>query len=431
VYSWAYLPLLAGSTLLALTSPPRFNRETRILDVALCLIVLVGAAQLVPLPLRVIGALAPGALSVRRALTLGGLPSSVPLSIDPRSTLEGLAIFAAAVSLYWSARRTFAFGGVRLICRVIGWLGLLMACAAIVQLGVSRGRIFGFWTPRDTGSLPFGPFVNRNHAATWLVMAIPVCFGYLLARLRANGAPRGGRLPLFRHALDARTIWLAGSATVMLLALAMSLSRSGAIAFAAASALAAVFARSRLDSVRRAWAAGAVVVAALAVLQFADVIAVANRFGQSAQGTARRVHIWHDTIAMCRSLWPTGSGIGTFQNAMLLFQTGDRTYYFNDAHNHFLQVAAEGGVLLAVPVLAGVMALAAAARARMAAEVSGLLWIRAGAATGLLAVTVQSLWETGLRTPANAVLAAVLAAIVTHPSRNSGAPPAVRSDPWR
>jgi hypothetical protein len=50
----------------------------------------------------------------------------------------------------------------------------------------------------------------------------------------------------------------------------------------------------------------------------------------------------------------------------------------------------------------------------MTAEVSGLMWIRAGAATGLLAAAVQSLWDTGLRMPANAALAAVLAAIVTH-----------------
>jgi len=39
--------------------------------------------------------------------------------------------------------------------------------------------------------------------------------------------------------------------------------------------------------------------------------------------------------------------------------------------------------------------------------------------SGLVGAAVQSLWETGLTTPANAVLAAVLGAIVVH--RGQGA----------
>ncbi len=431
VYSWAYFASLGVSAILLVVSPPRFDRGTRLLDAAVCLILLAALLQAVPLPSNIIAAIAPGALALRRELTLGATPGLVPLSIDARGTWQGLAVLAATFFLYWGARRAFASAGVRLVARVIGWLGLLLACGAVVQLGTSPARIYGFWTPRDPGALPFGPFVNRNHAATWLVMAIPLCFGYLLARLRSAGAPQAGRLAAYRRALDSRTVWLLGSAAIMLVALAMSLSRSGVTAMVSAAAFSAVLARSRLDSARRAWAAAAVIVAALAVLQWADVPAVATRFGQSSQGAAGRVHIWQDTLALCRALWPTGSGIGTFERAMTVFQTGDRTYYFNHAHNHYLQVAAEGGVLLSVPVIVALVALAATARARLLAETSGLLWMRAGAATGLLAAAVQSLWETGLRMPANAALAAVLAAIVTHPARRRSANADVRSGSWR
>lgn len=412
MYPWAYLPWLGGCALLAVIVGPRFERETRLLDVALCLILLAGVVQLVPLPSGVVKTVAPGVASLHSTLTLDGSRSTMPLSIDPRSTLQALAIVGAAVLLYWSARRTLASGGVRVTCQAIAWLGLLMGCGAIVQLAVSRGRIYGFWSPHEMGATPFGPFVNRNHAATWLVMALPVIFGYLLARLRP--APGARVRTQVRHALDARTVWLLGSATVMLVALAMSMSRSAIIAIATAATAAIVLSRSRFDSVRSAWAAGAVLVASLAVLQFADVIAVAGRFDESSQGPSGRMHIWRDTLLICRSLWPSGSGMGTFQDAMLVFQSGDRTYYFNHAHNHFLQVAAEGGVVLGVPTILALVGLAGAARVRMTAEVSGLMWIRGGAATGLLAAAVQSLWDTGLRMPANAALAAVLAAIVTH-----------------
>lgn len=373
---------------------------------------------MVPFPRDVLSAIAPGNLVVQDALRLGARPAFATLSIDSGATARAAAILAAVIALYWSARRTFAAGGIRQVCRAIGWLGLLEACVALVQLGASRNRIYGFWTPLERGTLPFGSFVNRNHAATWLLMAIPLSFGYLVARLRSTRD--GERAISLRNTFDGRTVWLIVSTTAMLLALAVSLSRSGIVALFAAAVAAAIVWRSRLDRVRARWIAAVLGVGAIAIMLFADPAAVLERFGQTSDGPSGRFHIWRDTLAMCRALLPAGSGIGTFQTAMLVFQTGDRTYYFNHAHNHFLQAVAEGGLLMSIPAGIGLVAFVAAARARMGAERTGLLWIRAGAAAGLFAAAIQSLWETGLRIPANAALAAVLAAILTHRPRSSG-----------
>ena len=51
---------------------------------------------------------------------------------------------------------------------------------------------------------------------------------------------------------------------------------------------------------------------------------------------------------------------------------------------------------------------------------------RAGAVSGLMAVAIQSIWDTGLRTPANGVLFAVIAAIALHEPRAAHEPPAAR-----
>jgi hypothetical protein len=40
-----------------------------------------------------------------------------------------------------------------------------------------------------------------------------------------------------------------------------------------------------------------------------------------------------------------------------------------------------------------------------------MFWIRLGALAAIAGVLVQSIWETGLRMPANAMLLAVLAAL--------------------
>ena len=49
-----------------------------------------------------------------------------------------------------------------------------------------------------------------------------------------------------------------------------------------------------------------------------------------------------------------------------------------------------------------------------------IVWLRIGAASGMLAVAVQSVWDTGLRMPANAVLFALIAAVAVHDAGEPG-----------
>jgi O-antigen ligase len=122
-----------------------------------------------------------------------------------------------------------------------------------------------------------------------------------------------------------------------------------------------------------------------------------------------------------RDFWLTGTGVGTYQVSMAVYQQAMPGVIFNQAHNHYLQVVSEGGLLVGIPALLMVVAFVREARARLDADRSGMFWVRAGAASGLCGVAVQSLLETGLTTPANAALAAVAAAIVTHvPPRVAG-----------
>ena len=75
--------------------------------------------------------------------------------------------------------------------------------------------------------------------------------------------------------------------------------------------------------------------------------------------------IWRETLPVVRDVWLAGTGAGTYQKAMMVYQQSERTVYFNQPHNHYLQVAAEGGLLLA-----GAVSLALAAFARIAVSAS-------------------------------------------------------------
>jgi putative inorganic carbon (hco3(-)) transporter len=117
---------------------------------------------------------------------------------------------------------------------------------------------------------------------------------------------------------------------------------------------------------------------------------------------------------MIRDFWLTGVGAGAYQRGMIVYQQSPRVVYFNHAHNEYVQVLAEGGVLLAIPALVIAVAGAWRIRRRLRADRTPIYWVRAGAVSGLIAVAVQSIWETGLRVPANGMLFAVLAAIALH-----------------
>jgi len=85
-------------------------------------------------------------------------------------------------------------------------------------------------------------------------------------------------------------------------------------------------------------------------------------------------------------------------------------------------LATEGGLLVGIPLAAAAVVLIIAIARRLKEDRSDGFWIRAGAVSGLAGVMVQSIWETGLRMPANGLLFAVLCAIAVHgrPARESG-----------
>jgi O-antigen ligase len=142
-----------------------------------------------------------------------------------------------------------------------------------------------------------------------------------------------------------------------------------------------------------------------------------ERLARAQVSADDRLLIWKDTLPMIRDFWLTGTGAGTYETGMLVYQRASPGVRFNQAHNHYLQAAAEGGVLLCVPLLAALVLCLRQAVRRIAAEHSGMYWIRAGALCGLAGAAAQSIWETGLTIPANAALACVMAAMAIHDPR--------------
>ena len=140
----------------------------------------------------------------------------------------------------------------------------------------------------------------------------------------------------------------------MIAALVLSLSRSGIIA-AAAEAIVGL-ALSLKAGERRGHVAiaaagiGAVAISiALVMPRTSELIARFDRT-LTIRGADGRTAIWRDTRAMIRDFPWTGVGAGAYPTGMLVYQQGSRLFFNNHAHDEYLQVIAEGGALVAVPL---------------------------------------------------------------------------------
>ena len=414
------MPLCVGVVVLLFTERPRIGRGPgAVLDWSLIACLTVVAAQLVPLPATLWERLSPHALEVDRALRLGPMPTALaahPLSLDPDATAWALALGAAYVALFWCARSIFADGGVRLTVRGLSWLGLALTMLVAVQRATAPKLLYWTWRPLDPGASPYGPFVNRNSLACWLAMAIPIIVGYAVARYQSR--PAG---TVSAAAIDPTQLWLGGAAVLMTGGLLGSLSRGGILGGAIGLLGFVLLSQRRLPrGTGLVWmVAGLVAMAAVATL-YANLGALALRMQETTElGEWGRRVIWHDTWRMASDFRWTGVGAGSYQRGMLVYQQGSRLFFFNHAHDEYLQLLAEGGLWLATPAAIALLAAVALMARRLREDRTAIFWIRTGAIAAVIAAAVQSVWDTALRTPADGVLFAVAAAIALHDPRKT------------
>jgi hypothetical protein len=374
--------------------------------------------QLVPLPAPVVDLLSPVDRVIWQGLSLAPVRGALPLSVDLSATVRAIAISGGAMIVFVISRQVFAAGGVRVAARGIATVGLVLAAISLAQDATAHGLMYWRWDPGE-GPPPFGPFLNRNHFATWIVMAVPVCLGYLFAHASAHGHREKGGVTWHQrllHLLDARSIWLSASICLMLVALIASMSRAGIVGLVSALLVGTFLRSRRAGSPAATWAVSALGVALVATAVRVNLSEVLQRFEAAGTAAIYRLGIWGATMPVVRDFWLTGAGVGTFETVMLVYRRAPSLFRTNAAHNHYLQVAAEGGLLVGIPVAVALVLFVRQSIRALSRDDSGMYFLRAGALSGLAGLAVQSIWDTGLTTPANGVLAAIVAAIVVHRS---------------
>ncbi|HEY2295200.1 MAG TPA: O-antigen ligase family protein [Thermoanaerobaculia bacterium] len=378
---------------------------------ALAGMALLGLLQAAPLPAGLVAALSPEHAALERQAASLSASTAAAISAPARLTLAVSSTRRAAVG-WAAAAAAFLAGAVAGRRRELRrWLAGSVLAGALFQV------LFGArdWLSRATTlwgmDLPSavrlrGTFVNPNHLALYLEMALPAAFAWSWwAARHVRDEPRFERR--ISLAAPPMMLWL-----TLFAGLAFTGSRAGLLAAAAAVSAQGVLAAGER---RRWWLAP--LGAAVALAGIAAVAAIGWREGlgrllaTSAADVSlgARLREYGAALDLWRRFPATGTGLGTFRDAFPLVQPADLQGTWWHPHSDPLEVLVTAGLAGAALLAAGLWGLAA----RLAAVLrdGGRSEDRAAglAALGVLvSLAVHEELDFGLSMPGNAVTLAVL-----------------------
>jgi hypothetical protein len=398
----------------------------RTLAIAIGVLIVYPLLQLVPMPEFVWRSL-PGHAEYASVLDRyagdAGATAWRAISVIPTATEYGWLALLPPLACF--------IGALRLSPAHVARLMLLFAILAgaegvlgLLQVGPSGGGMLYFGNEEPGQHVAIGTFVNRNHLAALLAMALPVIIGLIVYSMRPgrHNVHHNVRVPSSEAA--AKRTLLFGTGVLILVCLLFTRSRAGiATGVAGLVCAAAVLVRAAAARVHPSRLKTANVIAA-GLLVISAAIALAIGIGPILRGLApEALHSSADfRWAIYVATWqgglqflPFGSGLSTYAGVFPRFQVTDAGGYIDYAHNDYLQAFMELG--LAAPVIVVLLIVAWATRCRdllrdEAARSFTLLQL--AAALALVPMMLHSVFDFALHMPANAMWFATLAGVMFH-----------------
>jgi O-antigen ligase len=269
-----------------------------------------------------------------------------------------------------------------------------------LQAVLSPTKIYGIYETEF--AQPFGSFVNRHNFAAYMEMTIALPLGLIFVGAVAR---------------DKRLIYLTAIG-LMGIALLLSGSRGGLV-----SLLAEVIFLVILTSKERG-SNQLFVKLGLAILLIATIIGGSifiggesslTRFAETAASndiSTNRTYIWSVTLQIIKNNLPFGAGIGAFAAAFTPFDSMNGLQRVEQAHNDYLQILADAGIVGLL--LAGffVFQLFKTGLKNITTDNIFRRGIAVGALAGCFAILVHSLFDFVLHTTAITVLFLTLVSLV-------------------
>ena len=357
--------------------------NTEVLQVPLAGLALIGLLQIIPLG----------------SYGLDGVTVSRTLSMDAFATrmfLTRLVVFL----IFFAACLVFINTEVRVKKAAILTVtfGAVMAFFGIIQRLSDPDAIYGMRAV--TQAIPFGPFINQHHFAAFMEMTGGLTLGLLLGRRSDRN----------------RKVLLAFALVLMFTAIVLTGSRGGLIGAAAVASFAAALTilgrkqdRDVDHVVSRAGlviAGAAFIVVTLGLVLFVgggDSLLRGIGAGEMAGDfSSGRLHFWGIAVKIFLAHPIAGSGFDAFGAAFTRYDTWNGMFRVEQAHNDYLQILAEAGVIGLVCVAGFVFLLFRRGLATIAKAHGFTRDVAIGALAGCFGILVHSFFDFPLRTPSNA-----------------------------
>jgi O-antigen ligase len=392
-------------------TPSRTGPAFAIAVASIAGIALLGLLQSVAWPSALVSTVVPGIATLSRQsaalLDPGAAPDSIALSLAPRAS-RGAALAwllaAAAALAAWLAGRSRR-GRRLLLAGLIAGAALQVAIA--VQLWLKGSESLWGVTLTHIPDRLRGSFINPNHLALFLEIALAAVFAWLWWSLR--------RALRDSERAESRLLAIAPAALLFLLlfgGLVLTGSRAGVLSAVAALAVQGFLIGRRRG---RAWLAGVGLAAALAAVVLFSLFGVEGSLQRLLVTPIDDVggNVRFRAAAATLELWSrfpvTGVGLGAFRAAFPLVQPEGVAGLWRHAHSDWIELLATTGVvgtaLFAVAIWFGGRRIAEVVSRGERSEdrAAGL------AATGAaVAVALHSFADFGVTLPANAFALAVV-----------------------
>jgi O-antigen ligase len=360
--------------------------------------------QLMPLHPRVLRLVSPGTFEFHEKQMLVPLTTWKPISVSPADTTFGLVYFVGMVFLYLAVSRAFAGVWRRRLMRTIVYVGMFMTLVALVQKASGTEKLYGIMGINDSWAA-FGPYFSRSHFAGYLLMPIGLALGATAENLaelqRAWTRRRVGWLAL-GDPVGSAVVRRGAEAMVLIVGLVAAASRGAFVGFVFLLLVFAALTRRKL------LLAGIAAVALLGV-GWIGLDAIIQGFGtRGLEGS--RLALWRDALRMFPDFPLFGLGWNAFGTAYYRYQTFWRPYFFQAAHNEYLDLLLTTGLVGAALALWALAELLPRllARARLSPADAGLV-------AGLAGLACHNLVDFNWQIQANAATFAALLGLAARP----------------
>lgn len=377
-------------------------------------------AQLLPLPASLLGILSPETLAVESGL------SSLQLSLDPQQTSLYAALSFAYFSCFVVALLTVR-DAERLDRLAFGLVvaGLVQAIIGVLLFSAgAKYQLLFFEVVHDRVK---GSFGYHNHMAGYMELCLSVGIGLMLARLGGRSGPAGN----WRHRLTkvfdfilSPKMRLRMMLIILVIALVLTRSRMGNTGFFAAMLIVGLVA---IVSSRKMAPATVGLIASLIIIDVVIVgtwvglekvvervkeTSVATEGGGREESLELRQDAARHALDLVRDFPAFGTGAGSFYNAYLRYRT-PRDGYFDHAHNDYIELAADTG-LVGIGLLGAFVLTTAACALRILMRRRSSLprGIAFGTLMAIVALAIHSSVDFNLQLPANVLTLIVVMAMV-------------------